>query len=233
MTPPIFFYYKLTGFYQNHRVYAQSRSDEQLYGSRPRTLTSCAPLSHWNKTQLYPCGLIANSFFNDTFNTAQVCYKDPSRPCDPLASNNWSLDDVAWPTDKDRFRTRNLTVGKETDVGPGNFHLPPPGDPEMIVWMRVAAMPTFKKLNRRILNRTIPAGSRIVVDAESVFPTASFEKHLVIATTSVLGGTQYFLAWTFIFVGTILIILACLVMCIAYTSQSDREKYFDLRGASL
>ena len=36
MTPPIFMYYKLTDFYQNHRRYVKSRSDAQLRGVEVR-----------------------------------------------------------------------------------------------------------------------------------------------------------------------------------------------------
>jgi hypothetical protein len=34
MEPPIYFYYKLENFYQNHRRYANSRDDYQLLGNK-------------------------------------------------------------------------------------------------------------------------------------------------------------------------------------------------------
>lgn len=65
---PVFFYYKLTNFYQNHRRFVKSRDDKQLRGIAS-SLDSCEPLKTSQKNGLtdkllYPCGLIASSFFN-------------------------------------------------------------------------------------------------------------------------------------------------------------------------
>jgi len=68
MEPPIYFYYQLTNFYQNHRRYVKSRNDAQLRGESPADISSCDPLETWPPgpvhKDLNPCGLIANSFFN-------------------------------------------------------------------------------------------------------------------------------------------------------------------------
>ncbi|KAF0754985.1 hypothetical protein AaE_005119, partial [Aphanomyces astaci] len=83
MKAPTFVYYQLDNFYQNHRRYVASRSDEQLRGNQPSTRSDCDPMQTspdntvkyadlndnvgtngtWN---LNPCGLIANSLFNGT-----------------------------------------------------------------------------------------------------------------------------------------------------------------------
>lgn len=68
----VFLYYKLTNFYQNHRRYVKSLNSDQLKGSHV-SLSSledsdCKPLGartvNGTKKSIYPCGLIANSFFN-------------------------------------------------------------------------------------------------------------------------------------------------------------------------
>jgi hypothetical protein len=83
---PVFLYYQLDNFYQNHRRYVKSRSFDQLKGSNldVATITSdCDPIitvdelgnfyAADNVTKLAsgspanPCGLVAKSFFNDTF----------------------------------------------------------------------------------------------------------------------------------------------------------------------
>eukprot|EP01059_Diplonema_ambulator_P022553 TRINITY_DN37862_c0_g1_i1.p1 TRINITY_DN37862_c0_g1~~TRINITY_DN37862_c0_g1_i1.p1 ORF type:complete len:487 (+),score=123.08 TRINITY_DN37862_c0_g1_i1:56-1462(+) len=48
MDPPIYLYYKLTDFYQNHRRYAKSRSDVQLAGDEPASadIADCDPLKN-------------------------------------------------------------------------------------------------------------------------------------------------------------------------------------------
>lgn len=68
MKGPVFMYYRLTNFYQNHRQYIKNFDASQLLGEVVGTSTlhtSCDPLAvnEAGKT-IYPCGLIANSLFN-------------------------------------------------------------------------------------------------------------------------------------------------------------------------
>lgn len=66
--PPVFLYYKLTNFYQNHRRYVKSYDPAQLRGDYKSASTlnkgDCKPLAQINGKAVYPCGLIANSMFN-------------------------------------------------------------------------------------------------------------------------------------------------------------------------
>lgn len=67
MKAPVYLYYELANFYQNHRRYVKSRSDKQLAGTfytDPSQLSDCDPLRTLNGKVLDPCGLIANSVFN-------------------------------------------------------------------------------------------------------------------------------------------------------------------------
>lgn len=65
---PVFLYYRLTNFYQNHRKYVKSLSYNQLHGDAitvQEAASSCTSISANEKGQVYyPCGLIANSMFN-------------------------------------------------------------------------------------------------------------------------------------------------------------------------
>lgn len=65
---PVFLYYKLTNFYQNHRKYVKSLSYSQLNGdiiTAQDAAASCSPVNANEQGQIYyPCGLIANSMFN-------------------------------------------------------------------------------------------------------------------------------------------------------------------------
>lgn len=62
MKAPVYLYYQLDNFYQNHRRYVKSRSDAQLMGEQltESELTDCDPLKTYNNRVLNPCGLIAN-----------------------------------------------------------------------------------------------------------------------------------------------------------------------------
>lgn len=95
MKAPVYVYYQLDNFYQNHRRYVASRSDAQLRGDASASTSDCSPLKvtnedviKYNSTSstplvsskkpynLNPCGLIANSLFNGAsicFGTHSVC----------------------------------------------------------------------------------------------------------------------------------------------------------------
>lgn len=66
MKAPVYVYYQLDNFYQNHRRYVKSRSDSQLMGDvlTESELSDCDPLKTYNDggttKVLSPCGLIAN-----------------------------------------------------------------------------------------------------------------------------------------------------------------------------
>jgi len=74
MEPPIWVYYQLDGFHQNHRRYVTSRSNAQLSeGDVPTPKTSeedlkeCKPWVSTGDRINYPCGVVARSVFNDTY----------------------------------------------------------------------------------------------------------------------------------------------------------------------
>ncbi|CAM9147785.1 unnamed protein product [Phaeothamnion confervicola] len=67
MAAPIYVYYELDNFFQNHRRYVRSRSSDQLTGVAVSPDSNCDPLQDLDGVDLNPCGLIANSLFNDTF----------------------------------------------------------------------------------------------------------------------------------------------------------------------
>lgn len=72
LKPPVFLYYKLTNFYQNHRRYVKSFDKAQLRGTYRSASDldsgNCKPLGKTSANgtfkAIYPCGLIANSLFN-------------------------------------------------------------------------------------------------------------------------------------------------------------------------
>ncbi|KAG5185530.1 CDC50/LEM3 family [Tribonema minus] len=86
---PIYVYYELHNFYSNHRKYVQSFSQDQLLGSQISDLSACTPLERNGDLTLSPCGLIANTLFNDiiTVTSDQVMEETG----------------IAWNTDLDKF----------------------------------------------------------------------------------------------------------------------------------
>jgi len=89
MQAPIYVYYQLSDFYQNHRQYVKSRNTDQLRGTvytSKSALSDCSPLETNGSLILSPCGLIANSLFNDVIR---------------LKTSNYTLmeDNIAWDSD--------------------------------------------------------------------------------------------------------------------------------------
>lgn len=74
MDPYVFVYYGLTNYYQNHHKYRESVSEEQLGGDLyAETTAKCTPYHKSDsdlgvRLTIAPCGAVANSLFNDTFN---------------------------------------------------------------------------------------------------------------------------------------------------------------------
>jgi len=210
MNPPIFFYYKLTNFYQNHRRYVKSRDDAQLSGSVDIDPEVCDPVITNNTGfTIYPCGLIANSFFNDTFD-GWYCPGGVTENCTNLnATGNWRGDGIAWSSDlSKKFIPRNMT-SQETNIGPGGFQLPAVNNEDFVVWMRTAGLPTFKKLHRRIVNMTFYANDVVYVNVGNFFPVSGFsgQKAIVLSTTSWMGGKNDFLGIAYLVVGALCMVL--------------------------
>lgn len=157
MGPPVYLYYRLTNFYQNHRRYVQSLDLDQLKGTAvPNGTISgsvCSPLATDSATgkAYYPCGLIANSMFNDSIGNPVLTAK---------TSTNYTMtkNGIAWDSDK--------ALIKQTQYKPWEV-VPPPNwksyngsyektgipnlheNEDFMVWMRTAGLPSFSKLSRR------------------------------------------------------------------------------------
>jgi len=202
MNHPVYLYYRLDNFYQNHRRYVKSRDDPQLRGDyigSVGALSDCDPyIGNGNGTlegAYFPCGLIAASFFNDT-----IAMFDSNNNNVTLRKNG-----IAWKSDVQK---------KFGPIAPGQ-----PGiklnvsqtDEDFIVWMRTAGLPNFKKLYR-ILDSDVQPGA-YSFEIQNNFPVSSFSgrKYVVLSTTSWIGGKNPFLGWAFIAVG-----IVCFVQGVAF-----------------
>jgi len=194
MEPPIFMYYKLTDYYQNHRRYVRSRDDNQLRG---RDVTEADLLDSSScryhvldgpagdpSSLISPCGLVAFSVFNDSYQLFQGSSSTES-PEIPLNENG-----IAWPSDLQyKFKNNaNGTSGNKfppfafersrtcADLPAGSLQtacLESPATPQagwcfpgsgycvedehFVIWMRAAGLPNFRKLYA-VINTTLEPG---------------------------------------------------------------------------
>jgi len=217
MTAPVYFYYKLENYYQNHRRYVKSRDDSQLRGqvvTSVSTLQDCDPMisldSSSDPSKFYlPCGLIAWSLFNDSF----ALSKDNT----PISLRKKG---IAWASDADK-KFKNPPADS-----PGIRVIQDFEDEDFIVWMRTAGLPNFKKLYR-IIDQDLEAGDYNVTIVNN-YPVHQFSgtKSVVLSTTTWIGGKNPFLGYAYIIVGAICILLG---VCFALKHWISPRKLGDTK----
>ncbi|XP_020586566.1 putative ALA-interacting subunit 2 isoform X4 [Phalaenopsis equestris] len=207
MKAPIYVYYELDNYYQNHRRYVKSRSDRQLlHGLQYKDTSSCRPIESSNGLPVLPCGLIAWSLFNDTF-TFDV----------KAGKLNVNRKNISWKSDRDHKFGNDVypfNFQNDTLIGGGKLDpsIPQLSEQEdLIVWMRVAALPNFRKLYG-VIENDIDADEVITIQLSNNYNTYSFggKKKLVLTTSNWLGGKNNFLGLSYIATGFCSILVAIL-----------------------
>ncbi|XP_008298234.1 cell cycle control protein 50C-like [Stegastes partitus] len=230
----VFFYYGLRNFHQNLRRYMDSRDDAQMVGRKKSLKTPssyCQPFANDpDGRPIAPCGAVANSIFNDSFTLTYHGSSGSTIPV-PLLRKG-----ITWYTDKN-IKYRNPTTENLTLAQVFNGTTKPPFwqkpvydldllDPnnngfindDLIVWMREAAFPNFKKLYG-VLNRMnkpftngLPAGNYTVKISYN-FPAQYFRgrKEVVLSTLTWFGGQNYFLPIAYLVTSGLTLLLAIML----------------------
>jgi len=179
-------------------------------------LSDCDPIKSFNNSQnssnfYIPCGLVAFSVFNDTFE---------------IESSNVTLstDNIAWSSDKDKYKNpKNLNISDILHT-PLNLEIFPNfiEDEKFMVWARISALPNFRKL-AGIIEQTLDAGTSLNITIANRYPTEEFngEKHLILSTATWVGGRNTFLGLAYIVVGGGCIAFAALFFYIKSCSTKE------------
>ncbi|KAJ5726499.1 uncharacterized protein N7483_007856 [Penicillium malachiteum] len=217
MGPPVFLYYRLTNFYQNHRRYVQSLDLNQLKGTAVSNSSissgDCDPMTTdpATKKAYYPCGLIANSVFNDSIG-------NPINLLETEVPYYMTKKGIAWESDKALYGKSKYDPSQV--VPPPNWSkyngsytsLPDLHDDEdFMVWMRTAGLPSFSKLSRRNDTDALQPGNYQLNIVDN-FPVTEYDgtKSILLSTRTVLGGRNPFMGIGYVVVGGVCVLLGAL-----------------------
>ncbi|KAL7411776.1 ligand-effect modulator 3 family [Mrakia frigida] len=218
----VFLYYKLTNYYQNHRRYVKSVDANQLHGDFVSASSldggDCKPVTSSPEGKpYYPCGLIANSVFNDSY--SQPILLNTATGAD---SQTYNFTDVGitWPNEHKKYKTAGYDSPSDVSPPPNWAAKYPDGytefpdlaaDEHFQVWMRTAGLPTFRKLFYRNDVETMAQGRyRIAVYMNYPVKQFSGTKSMVFSTVSWIGGKNPFLGWSYIGAAALFVILGLL-----------------------
>ncbi|OHT00165.1 ALA-interacting subunit 5 [Tritrichomonas foetus] len=212
MTGTVYILYRLTNFYQNHQRYVSSRCDAQLRGEYVDYdgMSYCGDFRSHNGSEekedwILPCGAIATSLFNDTFD---------------FYVNNASYFQsigISWRSDREKlFKKLSTEYNGTGDLWLDRWNESFPRgqrDEHFIIWMRTAALPSFMKTYGRNVESDIKPGMYNIT-IENNYPTSLFngEKHVVLSTVSSLGGKNDALGLSYLIVGGLLFFFGIVVL---------------------
>jgi len=225
--PPSYLYYTVTNMHQNYLSYAKSRSIPQLRGKTPKKIDDvidCFPALYvsslrkkifrenlktraFNASEIvYPAGLTAESFFNDTFTLPGIKLSEKG---------------IAWKIDRETMFQPG--TNKEHYTPRINNLL---SNEHFIVWMRLSAFSNVEKLYG-IINQPIePRNYTMIIENRYNSYAFKGEKSFFISNTQWFGAKNHFLAILFLVTGLLALVIALAVLGL-HVMAPRKPAFFD------
>lgn len=218
ISKPVYVYYHLTKFWQNHFLYVRSISENQLYDWDMDDVAECkgtgfgGDLAKNNDGKIIvPCGLQGWSHFNDVINVT-IKSSSNSTKCE----NCLTYENIALKIDKERLKSFNSdpgdgftnTVDNQTWNGHpvrGETYIPDLRTSEpLMVWMRYAPTSSFNKIHS-IIHHDLDKGDVVELSITNRFNNHIYngKKELIFTEAGSFGGKHTFLSIMFILAGAL------------------------------
>ncbi|KAF0993364.1 LOW QUALITY PROTEIN: hypothetical protein HZS_6822 [Henneguya salminicola] len=195
LNQPVYISYQVKGFHQNMKSYYISFEPLQLNGIIPEIpREQCGEWRKSNKKWVMPCGALAHSLFNDTFNffsdedknKYKLAYiplikSDRSKFKNPDIPEGKTLDDIYQPFSPPVSWRRPLSKFDMEYNGAQN--------PDFVNWMIPSPLATFVKPYRIITGQSILSSGNYTITIEYNYPITSVKvrKYIVLAQSSAFG----------------------------------------------
>lgn len=212
---PVYVYYKLENFYQNHRLYVRSRSYAQLRNGKPTDteLNLCSPAKYNKDFKGYykptdskelkdddvavPCGMVARSVFNDTYS---------------ISGYDIEFDDLVYESDK------NIWINGDESK---QWHKI---NDALRIWMKISPFSTFRKLYGVVKSDIKKGKLELEIDNNYNVDDWDGKKFIVLSSASVFGGKNNKLGIIFISAGCVCVLCALIFMAMGWLVSSKSSE---------
>ena len=154
MDAPVYVYYRLDRYFQNHKKYIKSVSYSQLHGTPGASTTDCdtketVDFERLNDTTIAalpkggfmnPCGLAAWSYFNDTFGNFTLTTR-----AGEVLDVSVDSSDLVWEADRSTLFGNYASVNHNTVPGlegGGKLIANVSQSEHFMAWMKISASPS-------------------------------------------------------------------------------------------
>lgn len=221
---PIFVYYKLKHFYLNHRKIIESKNWRELRGEDVNTETSCENAylmgEMFSKNSPYyinewghnfsendissPCGLLARSYFNDTYN---ITYDNGTYiNIDETGIANKYLKKNFFKRRKDYQNTQWIDVENE----------------HFINWMNIETFSTFRKLWGKIYEDLEPGNYYLIAHDNYDVARYDSKKYFIIGNANIFGVNN--LVGYFFIAVAIYLLIVILILWVKYLLSKEKKE---------